>query len=377
MKYTGICWIGPVYDMGGYGNVSRNYLRAIETLGLPVYIHPVGGFHHRQIGRETVRWLEKLSTPHIGNRICVIRHGTPEMFEQIPVPFATRNIGVTIFETDRIPAKWVELCNRMDEVWVPSAFNYATFAGSGVERSKLRIVPYAIDTETYYPGRPVVKSALPHVPEDRFLFLYTFGFDYRKGFDLLIRSFCSEFAPHEKAALVLKVYIHSGERPEAVKAELESHIPSGPGRRRQIYVLIDRYTPQQLIQLYQRCDVYVTLDRGNGWGMPTMENMALGKAAISIGWGGCTEYMNENNSFLIEPEPNLVPVDRKLQDARPHLYRNHRWAEVKQHSVQRVLRYVFENKAHLHAVGRKAALDMHLRFSPGAIGAAVGKCLGL
>lgn len=61
------------------------------------------------------------------------------------------NIGRTMFETDRIAPDWVAACNRMDEVWVPSQFNVDSFASSGVERSKLFVVPSAVDSNFLTP----------------------------------------------------------------------------------------------------------------------------------------------------------------------------------------------------------------------------------
>lgn len=43
-----------------------------------------------------------------------------------------KKIGVTTFETDRIPEHWVEPCNQMDEICVPSQFNIETFSKSGL-----------------------------------------------------------------------------------------------------------------------------------------------------------------------------------------------------------------------------------------------------
>lgn len=65
-----------------------------------------------------------------------------------------------------------------------------------------------------------------------------------------------------------------------------------------------------------------------------MEMMSMGKPVISINWGGCTEFMNDSNSFLIAPEQELEPVHYKLQKTRPGLYLGHKWAKVTKQSVR-------------------------------------------
>ena len=51
-------------------------------------------------------------------------------------------IGRSMYETDSVPAQWVDLCNDaslVDEVWVPSRFNALTFAQAGVDPSRLQV----------------------------------------------------------------------------------------------------------------------------------------------------------------------------------------------------------------------------------------------
>ncbi|PYI52117.1 glycosyltransferase family 4 protein [Paenibacillus flagellatus] len=373
MTGTGVYWMGPVYDMGGYGNVSRNYLRALESAGIPVCIHPIGGEHHAEIGSETRRWLDSLSTDRLGPRIVCVKHGTPDFFEQpVAAPPAVKTVGVTLFETDRLPIGWAELCNRMDEIWVPTRFNYATFSQSGVIPSKLRIVPYPIDVTKYYPGKPYNRIVF-QPPLRSFSFLYVFGFDFRKGIDLLLQSFCDEFSPYEDVSLVLKVYIHSGYSPAFVMSEICSHIPAHR-LQSQIVVIVEPFDEERLSDLYLSCDAYVSTDRA-GWGMPAMEMMALGKPAIGLNWGGYTEFMNESNSFLIEPEPHLVPVDDKLQRDRPHYYGNHYWADIRPEKVRAAMREAYANKSKRERIGKKAAFDIHFEFSPEAIGQTIKRLI--
>ena len=61
------------------------------------------------------------------------------------------NIGRTMFETNRIPSGWIERCNYMDEVWVPTEFARDIFVAEGVQSDKIRVVPEPINTEFYAP----------------------------------------------------------------------------------------------------------------------------------------------------------------------------------------------------------------------------------
>ncbi|THF79049.1 glycosyltransferase family 4 protein [Cohnella fermenti] len=376
MKVTGVHWQGPVYDMGGYGNVSRNYLRVLEAIGVPVLVESYGGGMHRaEIGEETYRWLQRLSNPRIGDRVVSIRHGVPPLFDQAASPIrAAKKVGITLFETDRLPQGWAEPCDRMDEVWVPTEFNRRTFAASGVRESKLKVLPYALDASRFYPG--IVASRIDFAPPlPGFSFLYVFGFDYRKGFDLLIDAFCEEFSSAEKACLVLKVYVHSGYKAEQVMQEMRRCIPQGR-LFRQIFVILEPFDDRQLLELYQACDAYVSVDRA-GWGMPAMEMMALGKPVIGLDWGGYTEFMDDSNGLLIRPEKELVPVDARLQRDRPDYYLHHRWADIRPQSVGAAMRRIYEDEELRARIARKAAFDIHMNFSIEAVGVRMRQLLQL
>ena len=132
-----------------------------------------------------------------------------------------------MFETDRIPAGWVRLCNAMDEVWVPSQFNVETFASSGVHRDRVVVVPEAIVIADYDDGGRGLEIPGPQ----RFTFLSLFDWSWRKGWDVLLRAFCSEFRrDHDDVRLVLKVHSSYGLGRRELVASVRNFIHSFTGR---------------------------------------------------------------------------------------------------------------------------------------------------
>lgn len=360
---SGITWVGPVGDIGGYGNVSRNYLRALKYIGLPVLIN-LNGSIEKELGNDDKELLSNyryVRRPHnnLGQSSILFIHGTPENFVNGNKFGFKKRIGITIFETDRIPMNWVNLCNTMDEIWVPTQFNYRTFTESGVDPSKIKVIHYPIDYTKYdqifppYPFPAQVKS---------FRFLYTIAFDFRKGLDLLIPSFCEEFSNEEDVSLILKIYVPSWNQENEYLKVISSYIPVKENNPH-IHFIIEKMPQETLLSLYSSCSCYISTERACGWGMPQMEMMAMGKPVISINWGGVTEFMNNSNSFLIQPEPELEPVHNELQKARPELYLGHKWAKVLKQNVKKVMREAFENHIKREEVSTKAKQDMKNKFS--------------
>ncbi|TVX84309.1 glycosyltransferase [Peribacillus simplex] len=363
MKPSGITWVGPVGDIGGYGNVSRNYLRALKYIGLPVLIN-LNGSIEKELGNDDKELLSNyryIRRPHnsLDHSSILFIHGTPENFVNGNKFGFKKRVGITIFETDRIPMNWVNLCNTMDEIWVPTQFNYRTFTESGVDPSKIKVIHYPIDYTKYdqifppYPFPAQVKS---------FRFLYTIAFDFRKGLDLLIPSFCEEFSNEEDVSLILKIYVPSWNQENEYLKVISSYIPVKENNPH-IHFIIEKMPQETLLSLYSSCSCYVSTERACGWGMPQMEMMAMGKPVISINWGGVTEFMNNSNSFLIQPEPELEPVHNELQKTRPEFYLGHKWAKVLKQNVKKVMREAFENHIKREEVATKAKQDMRNKFS--------------
>ncbi|WP_165279881.1 glycosyltransferase family 4 protein [Paenibacillus protaetiae] len=363
---TGIVWVAPIGEITGYGNVSRNLLRSLDLLNIPVHLVPIGR-HEKEIGEEDRLFLERVNKPieAIGEKPVLIIHAQPDTFPLIHfegISFA-KKIGITIFETDRIPPAWVEWCNAMDEIWLPSQFNMETFSRSGVDRDKLKLVPYSIQSEKYnqsfrpYPFHEAVKS---------FKFLYTCAFVYRKGIDLLVRAFCEEFSADEDVSLVLKIYVPSWHPHVDLPSLIRSYIPDLTNHPH-IELIQDKIPIDDLLSLYHSSDCYVSTDRANGWGMPCMEMMAMGKPAITINWSGSTEFMKETNSFLIEPEAELEEVDVVLQQTLPGFYQGHQWAKVTTGNVRRTLREAYEDQEKRERIAKQARLDIEQKYSARAV----------
>ena len=122
-------------------------------------------------------------------------------------------IGRTMFETDRMPPEWVQKCNEMDEIWVPSAQNLESLRRSGVTVRVTRI-PAGVDAERFRPG--LTPLSIPGCRKK--VFLSVFEWIYRKGWDVLLRAWARAFKGDDDVCLVLRTYpFNEPDRPDARK----------------------------------------------------------------------------------------------------------------------------------------------------------------
>jgi glycosyltransferase involved in cell wall biosynthesis len=380
-----LTWFAPIASHSGYGREALEYLLAMDklrgrTFGAGVRF-TIGVVHHGDeqevdVVSEAVpkdkaaikRLLRNgVDTPNPFFKIAVC-HSEPGAWA-VPEPlFATstcppRNadfsIGRTMFETDRLPVGWAERLNRMDRVWVPSLFHKGVFAAGGVVPARIEAIPESIDTTWWIAERHrddffinVVRR--PKLQEQcQFKFLSVFKWEDRKGWDVLLSAFFEEFMrPNDERSsgicLVLKTSgYHSGiddgdddEYSDRVAAFLNGkyrqlfHAYRRERRQANIHVISSRILSRWIPSLYRSVNCLVQPSRGEGWGRPHIEAMAMGIPVIATNWSGNTAFMHNENSLLLSVE--------RFTTIASGAFRGHRWAEPSIIHLRELMRRVVE-----------------------------------
>ena len=365
-----IVWSGPLYDPSGYGEESRHFLFALDdAAGLPVAAQPLPWSHDVvDLTPDERRRLDALAQRPARPGFVHIHQDFPTRFTRHPEAGVT--IGRTMFETDRLPPDWVQGCNRLDYVWVPSAFNQTTFAQAGVDAAKLVVMPGCLDPVLFaQPGEP---SALSEVLRDsgRFLFLSVFDWTRHKGWDVLLRAFLEAFPNREDVLLVLKVWSTLGYTNAQITEQAGAYVRQTLGHDltsdRRIRFVFDRLTRAQLTGLYRAANAFVLPSRGEGWGRPYLEAMACGLPTIGTNWSGNTAFMTHENSYLLDYALEAVPEEGGWREIPT--YRGHRWAEPDGEGLVQFLRRVTEERSEAAQVGGRAREQVLTRFSRSVVG---------
>eukprot|EP00873_Tetraselmis_striata_P023049 jgi/Tetstr1/443313/TSEL_031328.t1 len=379
-------WHAPFFSGGGYASEAASFAAALRGAPLRLWVSQHGdafspGVLSDMLPEERDALLELAQAapqPRRAPPSVVVCHSEPGAWA-VPRPlFSTSEcppapsgqhyvIGRTMFETDRLTAEHVQRCNRMDEVWVPSAFNQDTFAAAGVERHRLRVVPQGVDTRVFDPARhapmalPVGERVWGRPSDDRgsaFVFLSVFKWEERKAWSVLLRAFLEEFRGSEAVALQLltKPYHSSTDFAGQMRAWAAEQ-PGLPVMEDAPAVYVEtRHVPQRdLPALYAGADAFVLPSRGEGWGRPHMEAMAMGCPVIATNWSGPTAFLSERVGYPL-PIEGLVPI---LDGP----FAGHRWAEPSVPALRAIMRRLYDDPAEAAAKGRLARQHIAVNFS--------------
>jgi len=355
----GIVWRSPLFDPSGYADEGRAFAKALAAADRPLRAEEIH-WSDKPCDLEAidVALLKALTRAERPPHVATITDCIPTLVERDPA--AALNILRTTFETDRLPEGWLERLAAFDEVWVLAQQNYRAFRRSGFPPERLRVVPSCYDETLYHSDGP--RLALPPELVDRFVFLSVFDWQLRKGWDVLLRAYCQEFAASDRVRLLLKITRAHGHTPPLVRAQVDGVIADlGQSlvQRPDIVLWDQPLSARAMAALYRSASAFVLPSRGEGWGRPYMEAMACGLPTIGTRWLGSADFMTDENSFLIDA--SLVPVPEEAAREIPP-YRGHQWYEPDLMGLRQAMRQVFADKGSRQERATKAAAQMPERF---------------
>lgn len=329
---------GALMGASGYSETSRNYVAAMNLYQNDIDL-AVKSVNFERWSTDQSAYLPILN-PLLKKKIdpeVQIIHMTPENFRIHKRP-GVKNIGYAVWETTRLPDGWAAMCNQLDEIWTSCDWNVEVFKECGV-KVPVKKIEHTINLNQFN-NAPTVNFGFP---KDKFLFYSIFQWTERKNPVGLIRAFMSEFSKHDNVALVLKTYLRNntdGDK-QIIENEIknvmntmwvkEDHPP--------VVLLHKMLSRQQILGLHKAGDCLVLPHKAEGWSCTAFESMAMGKPTICTRFGGNTEFMSDDNSFLLDYQ--LTPVA-----GMPWGLYNGKgmWAEPSLEHLKAQMRYVYEHQ---------------------------------
>jgi glycosyltransferase involved in cell wall biosynthesis len=363
---------GPVYEPSGYGGDSRSLAHVLAAGELPARVEEVRWRNLRLASDPNQEVLARLTTEQVPAeaRHVYIWDTSPAYFTAVEGAAAT--IGRGTFFCDSLPDTWVERCNQLERVWVPSSFHRESFARAGVAESKLRVLPTCVDVERF---RTATIRANYETGRG-FNFLSVLSWDQVSGWDLIISAFVAEFAADEDVALALSIRSYGTLDMQQLQAEVQNVVnAAAPGRASiaPIKVWTNTLADAEMPALYRGANAYVRASRGEGWGRTLIEAMASGLPVISPAWGAAADIIAPDHAYAVASQE--APVPESMLVAAPGMD-GARWAVPSVEDLRAKMRQVFRDRAQAQQIAAKGQAVAAKRFSPAAVTPVLRELLG-
>lgn len=265
------------------------------------------------------------------------------------------NVGYWYWELENLPARWPDVGQLIDELWVATDF-VADAARKVMDKPVYKVTP-PIDMRV--PSRRYTRAEFG-LPDDAFVFMFSFDFNSypaRKNPSAIVRAFKLAFALAERGVrLLIKCHGASG-----FIAERDALLRAIDGDDR-ITLLDQTLSRDAVVGLQTIIDCYVSLHRSEGLGLGLAECMALGKPVIGTAYSGNLEFMREHNSLLVDY--TLVPV----KEGEYLDWQNQHWAEASVVHAAEHMRRLFEDRAFARALGLAGQRTIHEEYSRDNVG---------
>ena len=305
-------------------------------------------------------------------------------------PVGKYNIGITAgVETDLCSGEWIEGCNRMNLVLVPSKHAKDVFLNTKYEKRDkntnqpvgqvevtvpIEVLHEGIRLDIYDKNAPIeesIQTKLNNITED-FCYLFVghwlkgdFGED-RKDISGLIMTFIEAFGDTENPpALILKTSGGSfsiTDRSRTIekinlikKMTKKTKLPN-------IYLLYGDLTDKEMNSLYNHDKVkaFVSFTKGEGYGRPIAEFISTGKPVLVSGWSGHVDFVNPAFHTYLDGELTQVHQSAVWEGV---INSGSSWFRVNYQAAGATMREVYKKYKNYLSNSKKSVNEIETKWS--------------
>ena len=345
---------GPLLSLSGYGNHARQVFRWLSQkseLKMHAQITPWG----------MTPWLinpdlEKGLVSKIME--CSDMPQVPlDISFQIQLPnewdsnIAAYNVGISAFvETDKCNPEWIQCCNKMDHIVVPSQHVKSVMDATGSVKVPVSVIPEAFFDEIANED----PSELDFLNLTTSFNLLIFGqitgsnpWSDRKNTFFTIKWLCEVFKDDPSAGIILKTNhgtnTHIDRRITSDMLEkLLKEVRPGPFPK--VYLLHGHMYPEEINSLYRhpKIKALVSATRGEGFGLPLLEAAAASLPVIATDWSGHLDFLKKGK--FISLAYDLCEIHESKRDNAIFIPGT-KWAEVREEDFKkRIIKFRKSNK---------------------------------
>jgi len=328
-----VALIGHPTGIFGLGEDARLIKKSLEFVGINVDAYIANpNINTKQTSINTAKNLDEYESIYDCNIFCIPAFDMLGLAldYDLKIFTSTINIGVWQWELSKFPDE----ANFSFEL-VHKVLSISDFAATSISKNTTK--------DVHSISLPIIKETFKKrnrqyfsLPENNFLYFFSFdggSFINRKNPLAIIESFQRAFKEESDVGLIIKVM----NAPESSDLWNECIRRSLCDKR--IFIINKSLDRSDFLALLNNSDIIISLHRAEGFGRLMAEAFIYGKTSISSSYSGNLEYMNEENSYLVNGK--VIPLFRG-----DYLFSNNKeWFEPNINHAASLMNYTYENRA--------------------------------
>jgi len=365
---------GPLLTSSGYGVHARQVFNALKTRkDIDLYTQVTNW--------GNCSWILDTSSKTIKDILeCSHKTKTFKKFDesfQVLIPnewskIATKDFGVTAgFECDIVKKSWIEDCNSMDAVIVPSLFAKNAFLKT-CKKNKINLkTKISVINEWYYRDFDKEESNSNLDIDQHFkfkknilIFCQVSNIDSKSDRKNLIKTITSACDAIEDFNCGILLKTNLGKSSNLYKKKIIEIIKERIDIKfhKKISFLFGNFSISELKSLYEneKISCFLSGTRGEGWGLPFIEAAACGLPIIAPNHSAYKEFLEED---FIKVNYSLVTFnnDPRFTDREEEP----KWAEFEYKDMVDKIHLFFKNEKKFNniSVNRKKIIKQNFNFN--------------
>jgi len=356
----GINIIGYFDELHSIGEIARSLVKMIYPTGIPFSLfNIISGANKISPDEYSEYSLYMVRKPIYPINIFVVNADQiPIVYKQYEFLFKNKtNLGNWIWEFETGFGKYADACKYLDGIVTQNNYVYNCIKKYLPADYPIYnyLYPFIINTNNLIEKNKIREKF--NIPIDKFAVF--FNFDYNSSYDrknpeAVLSAFHSAFKDNENACLVLKT---TNQKNYSDYVTNFLRLINDYNLSSRIYIIDEFLDKIQMLSLINACNVYISLHRAEGFGLGLLEAMFLGKPVIGTNYSGNLDFMNQDNSILIDAP--LVPANT---DFGP--YKDvELWAEPDILNAASALKNLYDNPELVCSLGEAAQKSVKERFN--------------
>ena len=293
----------------------------------------------------------------------IFTYGTPDLFDEVRELREERDwnnfkhVHYFVWESSKIPSEFVMKFHDADLLITAAEYTRKAARYAGLKNTK--VWHHAVDDRFQYIDKDFENGT--------FVFLHHNGYEYRKGTEFVLEAFTKEFNLDEDVKLIIK----ARERKLSIwlTPKISPYTPEQLELKRrdvrefrekylsidhpQIEEIIGHVSDEEMVSINEMAHCFVFPAKGEGWGLPPFECLAMGIVPIMPKYSCFSEWFDERFMLGIK-EAGYTNTEPRYTGYMFH-------PSVKQ--IRKQMRWAFEHRKELKEMGKKGSKHIHENYN--------------